>query len=856
MGFDSTADLLFRIGADTGGAESNIARFRGVMSKNLGAMGAEFGDWAHNVFGSLNSVASIATAGLATLAAGMVAAGAAALSATDRYRQYVEEVDRGSRVTGISAENISALKFAAQAVGTQFDSLTMGLARFTAGVVKGAQGSEQQLTAFKHLGITQKDLQAGEQNMLPLLEKLADHFAGLKNQTDRTAEARDLFGRSGAKFVEFLSLGKDGLKKMADEAQRLGLIVGGEDVKALHEYQAAMAASAAVQQSLDNQIGQRTLPLVEAWSLNWRALVKAIVEHPIGPAFIGAYFQNLVDAKAAINAVVQARERLGKSTLEPVPEKVGESYDRLSKLMETLRGRMASLQGDAAKTAYEYQQTVAELSKAFEELKKKQAAGALAPGVFDAEMAAYRKIANELPALYIAMVNKIGEERRQAAEGATVDLQSRLLREAQQTRAAQEAAWTDEMNQLVAKYNKEGQLTQQNADLIAALRKAGLEKIRRQAQQQDVDETVALDHQMAQKIQRTLAGEHAAWDAEVDELRRGYQAKGDMTAQNEAKLVALRAAGHAKIDADNKAAFDQEMARLGEESAKIHTVEVSRFQQIQAQYQADVAKFSAAEEAKRLAVATSEAQRAAIMAQFVAIRKALYNKEAADLQALRNSQGWQAVFGAPFAQMIRGNEALTREWASSTYQSMMLVRVSLEGVKESAQQAFAQFAQGMGQNIANAILYKKSIGEAMKAALASTLENLAGQAITYAIYSLALGFTRLAERDFAAATQAFIAVGIWGSVGAAAAVAGRAIAPSQAGSSASAAPSTAAASSSQAAGSTQAAPAGPHVTINIMGHIIGSSGVGELCKLISDAVVNSGHTLTATNTTTGRQTIR
>ena len=46
---------------------------------------------------------------------------------------------------------------------------------------------------------------------------------------------------------------------------------------------------------------------------------------------------------------------------------------------------------------------------------------------------------------------------------------------------------------------------------------------------------------------------------------------------------------------------------------------------------------------------------------------------------------------------------------------------------------------------------------------------------------------------------------------------------------------------------------GRNVTVNVWGHVIGTSGVGELCNMLTDAVVNSGHTLTAMNTTTGVQ---
>ena len=335
-----------------------------------------------------------------------------------------------------------------------------------------------------------------------------------------------------------------------------------------------------------------------------------------------------------------------------------------------------------------------------------------------------------------------------------------------------------------------------------------------------------------------------------------------MTDENAAKIEALRKAGLDKIDADEKAAGDAEIARLTAQLEKVEREHQTAAQRIAAEYQVEVARFVAAEEKKTLALATGEAQRAQISTMFAAIRKGLLDKEQADLQSLQNSTGWQGVFGSKFAELIHGNEALLKQWQTSTNQSTMLVKVTLESLKEQGQKTFEQLAQGMGSNIAHAVIYSKSIGEAMKAALESTLESLAAQAITYAIYATALGFLDLAEGNEVGAAAAFQSAAIWGSVGAAAAVAGRAMAgsPASTGGSGSGAPGvgqygsqTAARQSDMAGSPPPASAGGPHVTVNVYGHVVGTSGIAELAGMLNDAVLNSDVTLTATNTTTGVQ---
>jgi hypothetical protein len=173
----------------------------------------------------------------------------------------------------------------------------------------------------------------------------------------------------------------------------------------------------------------------------------------------------------------------------------------------------------------------------------------------------------------------------------------------------------------------------------------------------------------------------------------------------------------------------------------------------------------------------------------------------------------------------------------------------------------------MGSAIANAMVYEKSIGKAMEAALKSTLASLAGQAFAQAIYSLGLGFLDLAEGNVPGAAMAFEAAAMFGSLGAAAGMAGRAIPGGGSGGASGTAGAGSGASTGGAGGSggngdtplgqygtaVGSSGGGRHVTLNVYGHVFGMNGAQELANMMNDAVLNQGVTLTATNTTTGKQ---
>jgi hypothetical protein len=815
MSLDSTANLLFTIGANTDDGVSNVQAFRALLGKSLSDIGGDFDDWKTKVLGDVSTVEGAMMAGGAAMLAGLVAAGAAAVHCADQYEQYVESVAKVSKITGIAVEDVSRLKFAVEATGGNFDTAGQGLAKFTSNVVKAAEGSTQQAAAFARLGITQKQLEAGEHNMLPLLEAVAEKFQGLKDKTDRTTEARDLFGRSGTQFLNFLALGRDGLKQMANEADRLGLIVGQKDVEALHAYQAAMAEMKATQEAVDIEVGRQTLPLLTTLKMAWGSLIQTMAQGggPNGSGFITTWAANLAAMKVSADGLAESLARIGKNQLTPPAddapkvEKTKVAWSGLSDLLEQVKLKLAATVNEEAKTAEEVEKIGIEMAKAvktLDELRPK-----LKDGVFDQQYADAQELLRLIPELYKRMMDDIANKRRVAGQEAQAELVNRLNREQAQTQATKEAEWNYEIDKLRTEYAQKGQLTAANEMLIVMLRQSGINRIREAQKAADAQEAAAAAHKLAAE----------------------------------------------------KVAFDSQMAALAKHLEQIQRSHQTSEERIRATYADDVSHFAAAEEKKELLAATSDAQRTAIAQKYAQIRAALLVKEGQDLQALHNSQGWRGIFGQEFAQMIRGNEALTKQWETSTNQSLMLVRVTLEGLKEEGQQAFAQLARGMGQNIASALIYKKSFKEAMRSAMESTLESIAGMALGHAIYSLALGFERIAERDYPSAGAAFEAAAIWATVGGAAAIAGRAMAPSQADS---AAPSGAAgsngsgtaASGSGGSGGASAGSSGPHVTVNVWGHVVGWANMGEFANAMNDAVLNSDVQLTATNTKTGGQVTR
>jgi len=873
MAIDSTADLLFNIGMNSDDAVGNMARLRTLMGKDLDAIGGEFSAWSTKLLGDLGTVKGAMIATGAVLGTGLVAAAGFAMEAAHKYSEFVDEVARGSKTTGISAENMSKLHFAAQMTGTSYDSLTTGLTRFASTVVKANQGNAQAMQSFLALGISQEQVKAGEKDLNGLLMVVADRFHQLGSRVLQTAEARELFSRGGPELVKLLSQGSAGLREMGAEAEKLGLVIGAKDVAANNEYKASIHMIKAEIEGFVMTIGKEVLPAMTGALADMLGLVLGVGEalkHANWTDYLtlgaktlvmaGAYGREEADRlKVKIAELAKSLAKFGDENRQLIPpaEDVKEAWRGIAEMLEKVKEKsidVTSVEGKQAKELAELRAEIEKTTLKFAELQKQ---GKLDPKNIAEQMAAMKAMDAAVMDLLAHQDEEVIHKNQEFGDAIT----AKILAAGEQTYAAKVAEFDREYNATVADGARKMALTTQNLMLLGALYAAGQAKIDRERADQVKAAGEELDQLMAAQQDKTYAQQQADWDREIAKRAEKLDKDGLLDQAMQDKLFAIYVAGQERIDAAQAAAYATEIGKLSTHLAQLVTQQMTAQQRLAATYQKDLQAYSDVELKKALLSAKTPAEALAIQERFAAVRRQLDKAYELDLQALVNSQGWQGVFGGKFGELLRGNEALLKQWATSANQSSMLVQVSLEGLRETGRKTFESLAQGMASNTASAFIHSKSIGEAMKAELESTLENLAAQSLTYAIYSTALGFTRLAQYDPVGAQAAFTAAAIWGSVGAASAVAGRALAGGGGGAAGGAGTggngvSNSAAAQQQAgltAVGAQAAGGGTHVTVNVYGHVIGQSGAAELTGMINDAVLNQDATLTATNTTTGRQ---
>src|SRR5262249_17363417 len=144
--------------------------------------------------------------------------------------------------TGVTVEDLSKLKFAAEQSGSSFDGLQTALRGLANNMEAAAAGSKSQEAAFKALGVSATDASGNLRPMNDVLLDVADKFKTMPDGATKSALAMDIFGRSGLAMIPMLDEGSAGIKAMGDQAQRLGIVFTGEAAKGADEFNDAQHA--------------------------------------------------------------------------------------------------------------------------------------------------------------------------------------------------------------------------------------------------------------------------------------------------------------------------------------------------------------------------------------------------------------------------------------------------------------------------------------------------------------------------------------------------------------------------------------------------------------------------------------
>lgn len=169
------------------------------------------------------------------LAFGAVLAGATlAVAALNRVTKRGDDFAKMGKRTGFATDELQRYAHAAELSGTSIESLEKGIKRMSKFLFDAERGLSTATDALAEMGITSEELQGKTPE--EAFDTLAMRIAKIEDPLRKAAVAQDVFGRAGTQLLPMLNGGADALRKMKAEADRLGIVMSPEQLKASEKF--------------------------------------------------------------------------------------------------------------------------------------------------------------------------------------------------------------------------------------------------------------------------------------------------------------------------------------------------------------------------------------------------------------------------------------------------------------------------------------------------------------------------------------------------------------------------------------------------------------------------------------------
>lgn len=184
----------------------------------------------------------------------------AAITGLSNAINAADRIDELSARFSISTETLSGWGYAAKMTGSDLEGLVGIIPKFSKNIADASKAGSDADKTFKALGISVKDQAGNLRSFEDLLPEVQNRFAGISNETTKTALAMQLFGKSGSEFLEFLSLGADGMRTMEERARTLGIVIDSDTAGAAAEFNDRLDDLRAATQGWFTQLASELLP--------------------------------------------------------------------------------------------------------------------------------------------------------------------------------------------------------------------------------------------------------------------------------------------------------------------------------------------------------------------------------------------------------------------------------------------------------------------------------------------------------------------------------------------------------------------------------------------------------------------
>jgi hypothetical protein len=202
-------------------AKGTVGRLNVLVGASIGGLRSGLKGGAKLVSGFASSVRST-LGGLGGLLAGFGLSAVGITAGLKSAAASIDETAKSADRLGISIESFVGLKHAANLASVPVEMLALGLTKMQDNLATAAKSGGPVEKALNSIGLKSKELVNLDSDVA--FGRIADGIMSIKNPSERTAAAIDIFSKSGAMMIPMLKEGSAGFTKATAEAKRFGLV--------------------------------------------------------------------------------------------------------------------------------------------------------------------------------------------------------------------------------------------------------------------------------------------------------------------------------------------------------------------------------------------------------------------------------------------------------------------------------------------------------------------------------------------------------------------------------------------------------------------------------------------------------
>lgn len=278
------------------------------------------------------------------------AAGGGAFALGTEAATAAAEASKFASMVGLSTGNWQEYAGAATMAGMEADELASLMLTLQERAVNAARGEKGDIEMLQLMGISAKNAKGELKNADTLLLELADRVKKMREAGEMGKAAgimNQLGGEEGARLLDLLKNGREGLLAMRKEARELGLVLSDETLESALEYGSAINRAKATFRGLGLTLGTAFLPSLtklldkfQAWLQVQRDIMSAGFEEWVNGL-------NLNEVWASVEGFFEGLKRLA-SLLQRVADLCGGWSNVLLGLVALISGKALLALGSLA----------------------------------------------------------------------------------------------------------------------------------------------------------------------------------------------------------------------------------------------------------------------------------------------------------------------------------------------------------------------------------------------------------------------------------------------------------------------------------------------------------------------------